>query len=394
MKISLVTRNDSRGFWGGDLKALFSINEGFLQLGHRSQLLDCATKVSDEDFVFLAAPSSTSLYPSYVILKSFANQNFGLIPFYEDQLLFDNPSVGLHIYMWKNLTNNKHNGLDYSLENLIENPSVVNSCVDEPRERFLDNYYPFADAKVNIVNSEMEKAALLRDCPSAKVKVVYLTAGCEEFANCEGEPDDFLKLCNLQKGNYILQVGRISIRKNQMATMLASKDLDVPLVFIGTKTHSQSWIILFQAILKYRKAPTIIVSQDLPEISEKNLRVIRTPNNDILRGKLLYSAFVNAGIYVHPSFYETPGYVYLEAIKAGIPIVASSWGSIKEYVSDRKTQRYLLDDRMKFSSPLDIKLIEKHIRENFGKRYPKDPDLWIYSRTKKEVSKEIIEGIS
>lgn len=393
MKISLVARKDSGDVWGGDLKALFSIRDGFLQLGHSSEVLDCVTNVSNEDFVFLAAPSSTRLYPSYVALKSFVNQNFGMIPFYEDQTLFDTVSMGLHLYVRNSLVNHKESGIDFSIQRLIEDPSIVNSFKYDVRKRFLDNYDVFVDSKITIVNSEMEKAALLRDCPSAKVKVVYLTGGCDGFTY-EEEPDDFLKLCNLQKGSYILQVGRLSIRKNQMTTMLASKDLDVPLVFIASKTPSKSWMILVQAILKYRKAPTIIVSQDLPEISEKNLRIIRTPNNDIVRGKLLYSAFVNAGIYVHPSFYETPGYVYLEAVKAGIPIVASTWGSVREYLSDRKTKKYLLDDRMKFASPLDIKMIEKLITENIGKKYPKDPDLWIYSRTKKEMAKEILDAIS
>lgn len=393
MKIALITRNNSDEVWGGDLKAISSIKEGFLELGHSAEILNCVTNISNQDFVFLGVPSSTTLFPSYVFLKSFAKQNFGTIPFYEDQILFDNLSNGLYVYVRNNIVDSKKNGIDFSIERLIEDSSIVNSYAHGVRKRVLENIYPFHESKVNIVNSEMEKRALLRDCPNAKVKVVYLTGECDGF-KYEDEPDDFLKLCNLQKGNYILQVGRLEIRKNQMTTMLACKDLDVPLVFIATKTTSKSWIILMHAILKYRKAPTIIVSQDLPECNESHLKVIRTPNNDVIRGRLLYSAFVNAGVYVHPSFYETPGYVYLEAVKAGIPIVASSWGSVKEYLSDRTTKEYLLDDRIQYVSPLDIKKIEQLIQENLGKKYSKDPNLWIYSRTKKEMAKEIVDSIS
>jgi glycosyltransferase involved in cell wall biosynthesis len=388
MKIAIVTRENAESFYGGDLKALSLIRDGFKELNHEASLVSNVASIQDEDLVFLSN-TTLDLSSKRHFLSIFKNKKYALIPFHEDFLKYEIPALGLLNYLKNNLLSIKEPGLDYSVERLIENPSLIYYFPIQVRKDVFFNYDVIKDATINIANSKMEKKTILRDCPQANASVVYLTSGCEECSHREN--DDFLKLSNLKKGEYLLQVGRLQLRKNQLATILATKDLDIPLVFISSRGFVST--LITDLILKYRKAKTIIISQDLPRRKEKHLEIIPMPKNKILSNNLLYSAFKNAGLLVHPAFYELPGYTYLEAVKYGIPTIASNWSSIKEYFSDPKTNRYLLDDRVEYVEPYDIDGIKKLILKKFGKKYPENPDMWIYKRTKKDVAKEILDLI-
>lgn len=390
MKVGFVVRTYANRFWGGDKKALNVIKNGLIQLGHSAHLVDSFSLLSDEDLIFLGNGTNCDLSFPVKFIKSFLRKKYCVIPFHEDFIKYDAPTMGLYSYIQKNLLGVKEESFDFSLERLIENPSLAYYFSVLPRKNVLSNFEALASASVCIANSNFEKATILRDCPSANVQVVYLTSGCEDYS--EEEPsDDFLKLCNLKRKDYLLQVGRIQMRKNQLSTVLAAKDLDIPLVFIssasGTLTHTQ---FLIQAILKYRKALTIIVGQGLPYGEHKHLKIIPMPNGDILEHKMLKSAFANCGLYIHPAFYELPGYIYLEAVKFGAPIIASKWTSIEEYFSDRKTGKYLLDDRISYVNPLEIAEMTRLIHKKFGQSYKERPDLWIYKRTPVDVAREIL----
>lgn len=391
MKIGFVLRPNANSIWGGDIKALNVIKSGMEQLNITVSFLSDVSLLSDEDLVFINNTTSSLIFSSRII-SCFFRKPYCLIPFHEDFIKYDIPSSGLYRYVRNNLTNEKEKGCDFSIDRLIESPSLPYYFSLPPRIVSIENFEAIKNAKICITGSKIEKGTLLRDCPSAKAEVVYLTSGCE---GCDGEgADEFLKLCDLKKGEYLLQVGRLERRKNQLSTVLATKDLDMPLVFISIfKPIKTDVKILIGAILKYRKAPTIIISQNLPAGQHKNLRIISMPNGETLKEHLLQSAFANCGLYIHPAFYELPGYVYLEAAKFGVSIIASKWTSIKEYFSDQKTGKYLLDDRISYVEPLEIGKMTELIKKNFGKRYPKNPDLWIYKRKPIDVAKEILNLI-
>ena len=396
MKIAIVARENAKNVWAGDLKALQVIRDGLLELKHECSILNNVADVKDEDFVFLTNTSYDLSSKNY-FLKTFKKKDYGIVAFHEDYIKYDAAAFGLYKYLENNLLNIKKRGFEFPIERLIENPSLIYYYSILPRKNVLFNYEALKTAKIVIANSKFEKKTILRDCPKANVGVVYWTAGCEEYDKNEKD-DSFLKFCGgLNKNKYLLQIGRLQVRKNQLTTVLASKDVDIPLVFIATKQKVNAYQkVLIDTILKYRKAfLTIIVSQDLPEGEYKNLKIISMPKNEKLTSKILYSAFVNCGLYIHPAFYELPGYVYLEVAKLGIPCIASKWSSVYEYFSDPKTdnKKYLLDDRIEYVEPYDINTITKLINKKAGKRYPKNPDLWIYKRTKKQVAKEIINLI-
>ena len=109
-----------------------------------------------------------------------------------------------------------------------------------------------------------------------------------------------------------------------------------------------------------------------------------------LSQKLLISAYQNAGLYLHPAFYELPGYTYLEAAKIGTPIIASTWGTIQDYFIDPITKEYSLDQRIRYCLPYDINGIEKHILCHFGKRYGLSNHP-IFDRNEMDVASEFLQ---
>ena len=113
--------------------------------------------------------------------------------------------------------------------------------------------------------------------------------------------------------DFVLCVGRIEDRKNQLALIKALRGTGLKLVLIGgctTKSKSNYYNLCKKA-------------------ADKNVTFIDWMNNESLA--LAYHA---AKVHVLPSWFETPGLVNLEAGLAGCNIVATDKGSTKEYLRD------------------------------------------------------------
>ena len=105
------------------------------------------------------------------------------------------------------------------------------------------------------------------------------------------------------------------------------------------------------------------------------------------------SAFKNAAVYCHPAFYELPGLVYLEAIQRGIATVASKWSAIKDYFIDESSGKYMLEDRVEYVLPYDIKELEAAIKKQLDRHYLANPDFPIFRRSKVHMAKELLEAL-
>jgi len=123
----------------------------------------------------------------------------------------------------------------------------------------------------------------------------------------------FVKKYNLD--NFILTVGRIEPRKNQLNLIKAMKGIDKDLVIIGEAVTGYEWY--------YEKCR---------KIAGKNTRFLGKIDHD---SDLLKSAYKAASIFVLPGWFETPGLAALEAGISGSKLVATSGGSTKEYFFDK-----------------------------------------------------------
>lgn len=385
MKISLVSRTNQHTKWGGDIKALESLRDGLLFLGHDAKIVPAAFEVDEADFVFLAN-TCLDLRDEQKILE-LRGLPYGLIGFHEDTIQFFGPSIGFYEYIRRCLTGEPDEGIEFSLEALQENPQIIHYYGLPPRKSNLINYEILKKARVCFANSPTEARTMIRDCPTCNAQTVLLPPGFAEDYTPKAT-DEFLHFTGLKSKEYLLQVGRLEFRKNQLGTILASKDLDIPLVLIATKGN-YPWYetTCLEAIKKWRQAPTYIISQNLSPIKDGSLHILPMPGGKKLSSSMLQSAFFHAGVHLHPAFQELPGFTYFESVALGVPTIASSWTTIKDYFHDQG-----MDDRIEYCLPYDLLEIKSLILKKITQKYPSCP-YPIFRRTKIDMAREILEHI-
>ena len=381
MKIGLITRRGADVLWAGDLKALQVICEGMREIGVEADLVFDLPAREEYDFLFLSN-TCFDLRPNYNLLK-LQNKRFGLIAFHEDVSKYKPVQEGFFRYVQGCIAGT------YQAQSLWENREIFFPLMTKLAFDPSVNWDVLREAEVCIGSSPMEVKTLQRDCPDCKARSVFFTSGFAEGVTSPTK--SFLDFTGLSSKGYILQVGRFDLRKNQLATILATKDIDIPLVFISTlTTHLDYEEACLRAIAKYRKAPTLIVSQMIPSIQAGNLRILQMPEKKILSSEMLLSAFYHAALHLHPAFYELPGYTYLESAKLGIPTIASSWASVSDYFTDEKTGKYTLDARIDYVLPYDLVAIEKLVHKKLSESYKPYPSHPMFYRTSRDVAQEIL----
>lgn len=372
--------------WGGDLKAILDLQEGLTTLGHSSFITQDPMSSLEADQIFFIG-TLINRSPDYYFMH-LMRRNYGCIAFHEDSLLYSGASYGFAYYVLGSLQERMEEGVSFSLDHLYERPHLI-FYYDRMRPiNVLQNYEFLERASSVIVSSLKEQATLLRDVPSCKSHVVRWGAGHVRQMK-EAPTEEFLRFAGLKRGSYILQVGRFSTRKNQLATLLATKDLEIPLVFIAMDRCNQTYEeIVLASALKWRKAPTIVISQHLsPSLSKGPLTILSAPKGEILSSSMLLSAFAHAGLHMHPAFYELPGYTYFESARFGVPTIASEWTSIREYFPD-------LDDRIEYALPYDLSSLRSLAEKKFGQVYPQFPLHPIYERSSEEIARDFLSSCS
>lgn len=130
------------------------------------------------------------------------------------------------------------------------------------------------------------------------------------------------KKYNLPDKKFILQVGTIEPRKNALATLSAwtiwqkqfpKEAAEYDLLFIGHHGWKSKKFYQYLEISEFKKR--IHVLSDIPTADQNSLYNL-------------------ASIFIYPSFYEGFGFPPLEAMAAGIPVIASATSSLGEVVGD------------------------------------------------------------
>ena len=150
--------------------------------------------------------------------------------------------------------------------------------------------------------------------------------------------------------DWLICVGRIDARKNQLKLLEALENSDYKLLLVGKCSPGQK--SYFKKVMKKIKG-------------NKNVRYIEhIPNED------LYQLYKVCKVSVLPSWFETPGLVSLEAAVMGCNIVVSDRGTTKDYfdryayycdVMSAKSIRDQID--LAYNSPFDEEFRKKIITE-------------------------------
>lgn len=157
-------------------------------------------------------------------------------------------------------------------------------------------------------NSFLELESLRKNYNPLPPAVVVPNAADQSFALAR--PDLFVR--KYQWKDFLLTVGRICRRKNQLSLIKAARTLKLPLVIIGPVND-------FQYYQECRRESA----------GQKVLFI------DRLNPGELASAYAAARVHALASWYDTPGLVSLEAALAGCIIVSTDRGSAREYFEDK-----------------------------------------------------------
>ncbi|MDD2943328.1 MAG: glycosyltransferase [bacterium] len=110
--------------------------------------------------------------------------------------------------------------------------------------------------------------------------------------------------------NYVLLVGRLETRKNQLMLLKALEDSELPVVLAaGGFTYQPEYENMCRRFP--RRGQTIITGR--------------------LDEAMLHSAYEGATVHALPSWYELPGIVSLEAARCGAAVVVSDHGTARDY---------------------------------------------------------------
>lgn len=163
-------------------------------------------------------------------------------------------------------------------------------------------------ADMILPNSEAEskQVARLFFLDKNKMHVVYLAAD-ERFINSKS--NQFAEKYGVK--DFILSVGRIEPRKNQLNLIKALKGTEYKLVIIGN------------VVLGYEK-----YYEECKSAAAKDVLFISNINHEDL---ILESAYAACRVFVLQGWFETPGLAAIEAGLAGAGLAVTNGGSTREY---------------------------------------------------------------
>lgn len=178
----------------------------------------------------------------------------------------------------------------------------------ERAPRFQSDWAAF-NAAALFPNGAGEARALRRDYPGIK-SVVEIPLGHEVGVLSNSEA--FEKEYGVK--DFVLCVGRIESRKNQLMLLKALEDSDLTVVLAaGGFSYQPEYDHAVRSFK--RKGKTLILDRLSPE--------------------MLSSAYAAARVHVLPSWYELPGLVSLEAAAHGKNIVVTRTGTTADYIGDK-----------------------------------------------------------
>ena len=169
----------------------------------------------------------------------------------------------------------------------------------------------FSVADVIVPNSLIEADMLARVLKLPRKRFMPVMNGVDASFAGPSDPDLFRRKFQID-GRFVLTVGNVEPRKNQLGLVRALSVDGLPLVIVGEIRDSQ------------------YAEQVLAEGGARVRCIGHIPHDD----PLLASAYAGCSVFALPSMLETPGLAALEAAATGAAIVITSEGSTREYFHD------------------------------------------------------------
>lgn len=302
MKIAFVTNSFSAAFRGGAEIQMENYIESLRNLGHHVEVIahDNASEILSFDIIHFFR-----IEESFLSLALFLREKKK--PIVISPIIFpDNFWVELY----------------YKIGGYLERTPLGKFFIISQKIallRNMDMIYP---------NTQEEANQLQRMSKDLKLSVVPNCAENIFFTYAESSEVDFIKFSGLKSNEYILNVGRIEPRKNQLRLIKACASLQIPIVLIGSIRDDKYW-------------------QKCKSIGGQKL--IHIPFIDDKR--LLISAYQNCRLFALPSTMETPGISAIEAVSCGAKVVITDRGGTKSHFKNQ----------VLYCNPFSVKSINRSI---------------------------------
>ena len=283
---------------GGDTEVLQRLKNALEDSGVRVHFSSVPmADLASYDIVHIFNPES-----SFGIHAALQEKPFVVTPMYEDFGRYVHRSFEATALLRDYLETGDAEALERGLAGLRKDPE------EPPAPGALDSFLRLSER--TFASGAEEGQRIGRDFPGiGGLQVVPL--GCNQPAEEETvSPEPFVAKYGVR--DFILCVGRLETRKNQLMLQCALEDIDLPVVFVSGRTVQPEYENLCRRFR--RKGKTIFTGR--------------------LTSDMLYSAFRAAKVHALPSWFELPGLVSLEAAWFGCNIVGTDAGTLRDYLGN------------------------------------------------------------
>ena len=301
LRVAMQNRPQTFDAPGGDTVVMQQLKRGLEKLGVEVDYVLKLEDLSKYDLVHVFNFALSDMVKLFAENAESQKKPIVITPMYEDWPGFINPSFKLYYlfkeYIEKGQPRGQFNEIMAPLKRL-------------KRHHRADNSFNVKLAGAITPSGTQEAARIKSDYPYARnVLPVYL--GCD-ITETEVDAEMFRNETGIRE-EFVLCVGRIETRKNQLMLMKALEDEDIPLVFVsGGYTYQTPYLDLVRKF--NRRGPTYLL--------------------DRLSDEMLTSAYKAAKVHALPSWYELPGMVSVEAAHYDCNVAASPRGTIEDYLGD------------------------------------------------------------
>ncbi len=314
MRVLMQIRSNAFSLQGGDTLQLIKTKEGLIKKGHDVDVsLELKPDLKNYDVIHLF--NITRVQETFIQSQNAKKQNkpivLSTIYWPNNEFEKNNGGLGLRGFFGRTLSIDQIERMKAIAKFLVLNQRdegtkyLITHSYRKMQQQILDSadvFLPNAMEEMNQIKHHLNFVANQDDV------VVVPNAIDNDLVKIS---DDIYSGKYDKYKNWIVCVGRIDPRKNQLKLLESLEGTDYKLLLIGKCSNGQK--NYFQKVMKKIK-------------NNKNIEYLdHVPNNE------LYQIYKACKVSVLPSWYETPGLVSLEAASMRCNIVVSEKGTTKDY---------------------------------------------------------------
>ena len=174
---------------------------------------------------------------------------------------------------------------------------------------------------------------------------------------------------------------------NMRHRMTAGNSDDYLLVYIGRLAGEKRLVVLKEVIQNISDATLCLVGAGPYEQTlREHFKGTKTIFLGQLSGLELSQAFASADVFVMPSTSETLGFVVLESMASGVPIVASNAGGLKHLIRNETTGFLVTPDRPgEFVVAIERLKSNLSLRKSIAEAARRETELWTWQKSMEEL---------